>query len=304
MERKDKKRKKRILTGIAILILLLSALPAFGKLYEKITVAAALSPMIAQDAEYPLNIYFLDVGKADAIVIACDGAYALVDAGTFAGGSDVIVALKKLGVEELEYVFATHPDSDHIGGLGQVLSTFSVNRLIVADTPEELLPGSTEYILMEEAVKKKGIVKETAFPGFTYTLGSAEFAVLGPVGEHADINNYSLVMKLSLGGFSCLLMGDAEERQEEMLCDLGVDLSADVLKVGHHGSKSSTSQILLEAVQPGYAVISTGKDNNNLPKKSVLKRLQAAGAELFRTDTDGTVLVSSDGAEIAIKTER
>lgn len=305
MEKKDNIRnRKRIFAGAAVLILLLSALPFSRLLLERLNAAAGLQPILRQEKNYPLNLYFLDVGKADAIVLECDGEYALLDAGTFTGGEDVEIALKKLGVKKLKYVFATHPDSDHIGGMGQILTDFPVQTLICADTPQALLPNSKEYAVMQAAVEGKQIPVTIAAVNDVYPLGSAEISVLGPIGEHEDVNNYSLVLKLTLNDFSCLLMGDAEERLEQMLCDCGADLRADVLKVGHHGSKTSTSERLLNAVQPKYAVISTGPDKNNLPKKSVLKRLAAANIETYRTDTDGIVLVSSDGAEIAIKTER
>lgn len=304
MMQRQKNWLRRVLAGLAVLVLLLSALPVAQVFYHRLRTAFSLGPILRQEQAFPLNLYFLDVGKADALVLECGGEYALVDAGTYADGEAVEAALKKLGVSGLKMLFATHPDSDHIGGMGQVLQSFPVETLVVSDIPAALLPATDEYALLKGAMLEKGVEPFVAKAGDRFRLGEAEITVLGPVGEHADINNYSLVLKVVLGEFSALLVGDAEIRAEQMLMDAGADISADVLKVGHHGSNTSSGAEFLRAVNAAYAVVSTGPDGNRLPRKEVLQRLEAAGMEIHRTDTDGTVLVSSDGTETVIKTER
>lgn len=248
-------------------------------------------------SQQPLQIYFLDVGKADAMIITTGDHHVLIDAGTYADETTVEIWLKKLGIEELDAVFASHPDYDHIGGMGQVLRAFPVDLLIVPEIPEHLTESDPDYQSMLDAMGEGTQLKIAAI-GEQIQFGEIFFEILGPLGMHTDLNNYSLVQKLTFGQRSVLFCGDTEKRGETALLTAEADLVADVLKVGHHGSETSSGAAFLEAVQGQYAVISAGPDRNNLPKPSVLRRLEEVGMEIHRTDLEGTVMMSTDGEHI------
>lgn len=250
--------------------------------------------------QYPFAMHVLDVGKADAILLECEGHFMLVDGGTVDQGVPVRQYLTRRGVTQLDYVVNTHPDKDHIGGLAVVMEHFPVDHFLTSFLPEGEAPSSKEYWSAIETAKNHHIVEQTVSAGDTFSLGSANVEILAPITVADDTNNNSIVMRVTFGKSVFLLTGDAEEPEEKTLLRSGTALSADVLKVGHHGSNTSTSQQFLQAVSPQYAVISVGKDRNNLPKKDILKRLESAGAAVFRTDLNGTVLFGSDGDTIFV----
>lgn len=250
---------------------------------------------VATDA--PLNIHFIDVGKADAILIECEGHCALLDSGTSVKGDTVSDYLTRCGVDELELAIASHPDKDHIGGMAQVLSEKTVGEFVHS----EYNTDSYEDILA--VLDSENISERTVTIGEEFRLGGAVFTVLGPISDYNDTNNNSLVLRLDYNGFSALFCGDIETEAEEELLESRAALSVDLLKVAHHGSKSSSSEEFLAAVSPQYAVVSVGRDNNDLPKESVLRRLDAVCEDVLRTDTDGTIIFSYDNSEISIKTE-
>lgn len=248
-------------------------------------------------------MHVLNVGKADAILLECEGHFMLVDGGTVDQGVPIRQYLTRRGVQHLDYLVNTHPDDDHMGGLEAVVQQFSVNTFLTTELPDELQPQSTSYASLLQTIEQRHVLHKTVAAGDTVSLGSAQVDVLGPVTMADDTNNNSLVLKVTYGETAFLLMGDAEEEEEESLLKSGVDLSANVLKVGHHGSNTSTTEELLEAVQPECAAISVGQDRNHLPKKNILQRLEEAGAALYRTDLDGTLLFGSDGKIVEVQTE-
>jgi competence protein ComEC len=251
----------------------------------------------------PLAVHILDVGKADSIFIECNGHYMLVDGGTVDCGKQVSSYLKGRGVQSLECVVNTHPDSDHIGGLKEVLEKFHVSRYLSPSLPPALLPKSTEYLDVQAAIQSANLKEEHPAAGSSFLVGSMRVSVLGPIEDGKNTNNNSMVLKLSFGETSFLLMGDAEKEEEMSLLASGIDLSATVLKIGHHGSDTSSSEAFLRAVNPKYAVISVGDDSNNLPKAAVSKRLSDNGIDVYRTDLNKTVIFLSDGKSVSVKTE-
>lgn len=252
---------------------------------------------------YPFSLHVIDVGKADALCILADGKAVLVDGGTIAEGDEVADYLRRLGVKELSAVFNTHPDDDHIGGLGVVLPRFDCEVFYRSSVPDDLMPDTQSIRNVQTLLKDKAIPVNELSAGDILDLGSLHVEVLSPGQTYDSTNDSSLVLRLTYGDCSFLLMGDAEAAVEAELLLSGMDLSADVLKVGHHGSKTSTTDSFLQAVSPRFAVISTGEDNNHLPKLPVLERLAAMCEELYRTDTDGTVIFCCDGKAIEVYTE-
>ena len=258
-----------------------------------------------QDAakQYPFSLHVIDVGKADALCVLTEDTAVLIDAGTAARGDDVADYLYRLGVKQLAAVFVTHPDDDHIGGLAEVLDRFPCAVCYTAPMPPELIPDTHSVRTAQSALEKHDIPIRELTAGEQVLYGAMTFDVLSPSGSYDSSNNQSLVLRLSYGEHRFLLMGDAEAAVEDDLLLSGIDLSADVLKVGHHGSNTSTSLAFLQAVSPRFAVISTGEDHNHLPRVPVLSRLDACEA-VFRTDTDGTILLCSDGQELFVFTEK
>jgi competence protein ComEC len=251
----------------------------------------------------PLAVHILDVGKADSIFIECNGHYMLVDGGTVDRGKQVSSYLKGRGVQSLDCVVNTHPDSDHIGGLKEIFERFRVSRYLSPSLPPALLPKSTEYLDVQAARKRANLKEEHPAAGTSFSVGPMRVSVLGPIAAGTNTNNNSIVLRLSFGETSFLLMGDAEKEEEMSLLASGVDLSATVLKIGHHGSDASSSEAFLRAVKPKYAVISVGDDSNNLPKVAVSKRLSDNGITVYRTDLNKTVIFLSDGKSVSVKTE-
>ncbi len=285
---------------IGILIVILWAAGTFKSLSSLL----GLEDFSLTAEQYPFAMHVLDVGKADAILLECDGHFMLVDGGTVDQGRPVRQYLTRRGVTQLDYVVNTHPDKDHIGGLATVLEHIPVSHFLTSVLPEGKAPDSKEYQATMETVEKRHIAQQTVSAGDTFPLGPAYVEVLAPITVADDTNNNSIVMRVTFGKTVFLLTGDAEEPEEISLLKSGTDLSADVLKVGHHGSNTSTSQQFLEAVSPSYAAISVGKDSNELPKKKILKRLESAGAAIFRTDLNGTILFGSDGHTIQVHLEK
>lgn len=252
----------------------------------------------------PFSMHVLNVGKADSILVECHGKFMLVDGGTVDRGDDVTAYLKRRRVKILDYVVNTHPDSDHIGGLKQVLTSFSVKHYFAPDIPQKLIPSSAEYRDVQAVLKFKKIKTVHPRVGNFYEMGNLNIQVLGPVVPGNSTNNNSIVLRLTFGKNHFLLMGDAEKEEEQTLIESGRNLSADVLKVGHHGSDTSTMQEFINVIWPKYAAISVGNDSNKLPKLAILKRLSNAGISILRTDVSGTLIFMSNGKSISVKTEK
>ena len=276
------------------------AAPVWNKAFS----AFGLGGFSAQADGWPVAVHVLDVGKADSILIECGDRRMLVDGGTADRGKSVVSYLERRGASELEAIVNTHPDEDHVGGLQYVLKRFPAGRYYAPSLPAELVPKDDAYLGTMKALKEKGLSVRTPLPGEGFSLGELKVRVLGPVVPGADTNSNSVVLLLRYKSVRFLLMGDAGQDEEQSLIDSGADLSADVLKVGHHGSATSTGEAFLKAVRPKYAAISVRHDSSDLPKREVLERLGRAGIKTYRTDVDGTVLFLTDGKTIEVRTEK
>lgn len=253
---------------------------------------------------FPASVHVLDVGKADSILVESREKFLLVDGGTPDRGEDVVAYLKRRGVKRLDFVVNTHPDEDHIGGLKNVIDSFPVGRYFAPEIPQNLVPKDAAYRDTQQALKAKGLKAEIPVVGEQLQVGNWRIRVLGPVRIGKDTNNNSIVLLLTYGKIRFLLMGDAGKEEEEDLLASGQNLSADVLKVGHHGSNTSTTQAFLNAVRPKYAAISVGRDSNHLPKREVLNRLYDSHVKIYRTDISGTLIFLTDGKKIEVKTQK
>lgn len=251
-----------------------------------------------------LEVYFFDVGQGDSELIRLPGGEnILIDAGTSSTEDELVGELRSLGAETLDLVVATHPHADHIGGMAAVIDAFDIRQVVMPRISESDTPTTKTYENLLQSIADKGLTITPAEPGDELlSSGGAVLTVLAPNGEdYGDLNNYSVVLRLTYGEDSFLFTGDAEEASEEEMLSLDWPLTATVLKCGHHGSETSTSPAFLDAVSPQYAVISCGVDNDyGHPDAVTLEKLEAAGAEVFRTDLQGTILASTDGSGVTM----
>lgn len=247
-----------------------------------------------------LTVHFLDVQHADAIILACEGEYAVVDAGYPESGEKVVSYLQNLGAKDLELVVGTHPHGDHIGGMPTVLDDYPTDTVWTSQ-----LPYTNDYVSdFTSAVSRNGADFVQPRPGDSFQLGSATIDVIGPLNlVYEDANDLSLVLRVTYGDIRFLLTGDMEELAEKELVEAGVDLKADVLKVGHHGSASSTSYRFLREVAPTYGVISLAAFNEyGHPHRDPLSRLMDADVTIYRTDKMYDIVAFTDGETVTFTT--
>jgi competence protein ComEC len=248
-----------------------------------------------------LKVHFIDVGQADSILIQNGDKSMLIDAGNNADGDDVVNYIKGLGIKKLDVVVGTHAHEDHIGGMDTVIKSFDIGQVIMPKA------GNTTKTFEDvlTAIAAKGLKITAPVPGTEIKLNSATAKIIAPNGsDYKDLNDSSVVIKLTFGNNSFMLMGDAEAVSEKQILAKGLDIKADLLKVGHHGSSSSTSQEFLNAVNPKYAVISVAKGNDyEHPHKPTMDKLKAKGIKVYRTDELGTIVATSDGKSITFNTK-
>lgn len=306
---KSFRHKRAVYTVLAVLLLALGLLPAlfpsgYSAWWRAVYSAVGLSDFSSVAKDYPMSLHVLNVGKADSILVECSGKYLLVDGGTPDQAETVNRYLARRGVTKLDYMINTHPDSDHVGGLSGVIEEYKVDRYFMPQLPVNLLPSDSAYTNTMQSLSRKGLSPEYLYGGNTLTMGDLSIEVLAPLSILNSTNENSIVLMLTFGQTRFLLMGDAEAGEESVLLTTRKDLHADVLKVGHHGSKTSSTVAFLAAVKPKYAAVSVADSQYELPNREVIDRLNRFSATVGRTDVSGTLLYCSDGTTIIYKTER
>lgn len=250
-----------------------------------------------------LTVSFIDIGQGDSILLQCKDESMLIDAGENDKGDTVVNYLESHNATKLKYAVATHPHSDHIGGMDTVLKNIQTDSLICP----KVTYNTKTWKDVETEAKSQNTKIEYANAGESYTLGDATFTIISPKKNHiySDCNNYSVVIKADYGENSFLFTGDAEKLVEDEILESNYNIKADVLKVGHHGSSTSSSEKFLNKVSPKYAVISCGVNNEyGHPHKETLEKLKERNIKTYRTDLEGTVVAQSDGKEISFSTEK
>ena len=232
------------------------------------------------------EVTFLDVGNGDAAIVTCDGESMIIDGGP--PGAAQLLYARARSLKEIRYVVATHPHDDHIGGLASVFNAAPVGVMLSPVTHWD----SEAFRAIETYAGSQGASIVVPSEGDVFALGSADVTILHCYPEAADfnINDMSICLRVDYGDLSVLFTGDAEATSEYMMIDSGLPLQADILKVGHHGSDTSSTAEFIQAVSPSWAVISVGEDNDmGLPSPVVLETLALAGVPVLRTDYSGTI---------------
>lgn len=257
---------------------------------------------LTQDSKVPkdskLMISYMDVGQGDAEYIKVNGNDILIDAGPRSNSKELLEQLKAKNIDDFELVIATHPHEDHIGGMVDVFKEYEVKAFY----SPKITHTTKTYENLVKAVKDEGLKTKELKGGMVIDLGEgAKFEVFTPQkSEYEELNDYSPIMKLSFGDTSYLFTGDAEKlAEEEALAKYKTSLDSDVIKFGHHGSSSSSSNAFIEAVSPKYGIISCAKDNKyGHPHRETLDIIKKYNIKTFRTDTDGEIILTSDGKSI------
>ncbi len=263
-----------------------------------VLLGCVLSAPIAAEAANPdqMEVHFMDVGQGDATLVTCGGHAMLIDTGDDTKGTAVQNYLQKQKITKLDYLVLTHPDADHIGGAPVIITKFDISNVFVSNFEKD----NKTYQKLIQSLDDKRIKPLTPKVNSKYTLGTASITILAPGKSYDNPNDASIALLLQNGNRSFLFTGDAGEDAEKDILKTGLDISADVYKVGHHGSKYSTSGAFFEAVDPFYAVISCGEGNSyGHPHAETLNRLRKNGVMVYRTDEAGTVIASTDGKSIS-----
>lgn len=254
------------------------------------------------------QVYFIDVGQGDSELIRLkdSGIDILIDAGTRSTKQELADYLKELGVDDIDILIGTHPHEDHIGGMAKIIEEFPIGTLYLPETSDEMTPTTKTYESLLDAAESKNVTVRTAAAGdVLLEQGNTSFKVLSP--SHTDydnLNDYSIVTRLKVGDTAFLFQGDAETPVEEEILDSGADVSCDVIKLGHHGSSTSSSRAYLEAANPSAAVISCGVGNEyGHPHRETMDSLEKLSITPYRTDTQKTLLAETDGKTIVWQTE-
>ena len=293
-----KRRKKSKAKGIATAVVVLIAVIA-GLFFGKDAILGGLTDKPSDPVSGgEVQFHFIDVGQGDAALIRTEKGDILIDAGTNSSEDELKAYLDRLGVTDIEYAVFTHPHEDHIGGADMVLNTYNVKNVVLPDATST----SKTFERMMDAIEaeKCGVIEAT--PDKTFKVGELTCTILAPIStSYTETNDYSVVIRADYGETSVLFTGDAETHSESEMLERyrfkGL-LDCDLLKVGHHGSDTSSSQAFLDAVTPVHAVISVGEGNTyDHPKQEILARYEAMRITIHRTDKEGSIVFTTTGGE-------
>lgn len=253
-------------------------------------------PVVENSVSGELQVHFIDVGQADSTVIINNGEAMVIDAGNNADSDLVVNYIKRNNIADIKYLVGTHPHEDHIGGLDKVIDNFNIGTLFMP----KIVANTKTYNDVVASAQGKELSFTAPVPGDIFKVGEATCTILGPNSEkYSDTNDYSISIKLEYGDVSFIFTGDAEKNPEKEMLEKRFDISATVLKLGHHGSDSSSSDEFMTAVNPKYAIVSAGfKNDYGHPRQSVLDKLKKESVPVYRTDEQGTIIATTDGSEV------
>lgn len=260
-----------------------------------IAVAGVPLKLLAAPTPDKMEVHFIDVGQGDSTLIKCGNQAMLIDAGDDTKGTAIQHYLQKQGVKKLDYLILTHPDADHIGGAPVIITKFQIDKVFISNYEKD----NRTYQKLIQALDYKWLKYSTPKAGTKYSLGTASITILGPTKKYDNPNDSSIALMIQNGINKFLFTGDAQEAAEQELIENNRDVKADVYQVGHHGSKTSTSEEFFKAVSPKYAVISCAEGNSyGHPNAQTLNTFRMNGVKVYRTDEEGTIIATSDGTKI------
>ena len=293
MSRKRRKKKENKILRILLIIITI----VYGLYLSEMdsTLSTDKTQGVFNETSSNLVVKVLDVGQADSILIENNKEYMLIDAGNNEDGEKLVKYFEQARITNFKYVIGTHPHEDHIGGLDDVINNFKIETIYMPD----VITTTKTFVDVLDAMDSNKITYKVPKIGDELMLGDALVKVLYVGSDGKELNNSSIVLKLVFGKNCFIFTGDAEERVEDTIIKSGLDISCDVLKVGHHGSRYSTTDEFLSKVNPKYAVISVGENNSyNHPEDIIIKRLKDNDIEIHRTDLEGTIVITTDGENI------
>lgn len=259
-------------------------------------VSDSLNDSVKVSPNGSLNVYYFNVGQADSILLENEGKYMLIDAGNNADGKNIVKHLKKMGVSKIDHLVATHAHEDHIGGMDDIINNFTIDNFYMSDVVTTTKTFEDMIAALEENEVSVTIPKIND----VFLLGSCKMQVMHLSNDDSDLNDTSIVIRGLFGDNTFLFMGDASSKVEANILNSGID--SDVLKVGHHGSKYSSSISFLKKVTPSISIISVGEGNSySHPHDVTINNLLKFSRQVYRTDKDGSILVTSDGVELSVK---
>lgn len=295
---------KKAVTLIAVFVVLLfTVLDLTGLVsFDSLLIKAGVEDKPAEHAQ--TEVHFIDVGQGDSTLVISQGEAMLIDSGDKDDSNKIEKYLEKQGVTELKYLIATHPHADHIGEMSEIIDQFQVDKFIMPKVKADMTPTTTIYEKMLKSIKAKGLKITQAKP-MEFELGSCKVKLFTPKKDYDDLNNYSTLVKITDGENSFLITGDCETTEEKDILSQRYDVSAKVLKAGHHGSSTSSGVDFLNKVMPRYAVISCGKGNKyGHPHEETVTRLKKYASHLYVTADVGTIVFSSDGEGLSVSAEK
>lgn len=272
--------------------------------WQEIFSAVNLDDVVTGDtSKDPLRVHYIDVGQGDSILVQYKNHNILIDAGENGCGDNIVKYLKKQGISSLDYMIATHPHSDHIGGMDEVIKKIPAKEVFMTRFSEAMTPTTKSYTSLLYAVSESDARLTAPKDGQKIQWDEFVLTFMVPKADYENLNNMSIVVRVDYKGGSYLFTGDAEKEREKELLSSEMNLKADILKAGHHGSSTSSSPDFIRAVSPKTSVISCGKDNDyGHPNKKTLEVL--SGCKVYRTDRSGTIVISSDGEKYTVSEEK
>ena len=291
-KRKSKKLNKTLSTLIAILAIIFIALSKGDVIFNQQSDDNP-SKSVSTSSAGEVRVHFIDVGQGSSQLIQSGKKGILIDAGEREYADTVINYIKNCGVNELVYVVASHPHTDHIGALSDVISAIKTDNIIMPKLSKSNTPTTKTYERLLKAVQSNSIKAIAAKYGDVYSIDNAQIKSLGPIEQSKDLNNMSVVCKLTTYGTDFMLLADAEKEEMGTILNMNPDLKSDVLLMGHHGSSTSINNSYLKAVNADVAVISCGKNNDyGHPHKEAISYLTKNNIKYYRTDTQSTIVFS------------
>lgn len=301
---KSKKRLIRptLICALIIIVAIFSAFVTFGLFglpsWNEIYSLCGVS----KSTDSAISFSFINVGSADACYIKCGDKNILIDGGTSLTSDKLCAYLKRNGCTHLDAIIVSHPDSDHIGGISSVIDEFGTDVIYESDSPDNLIPDTSEYNKYQNSVKENNIEVITPEIPSDETIGDINLSFISPTVQYNSTNDNSIVVKVEYKEISALFTGDISKDVEKDLVNSEIELKSDILKVSHHGSKTASTEEFLQSVSPRISVVSVGLYDNALPDGLTMAWVNKFSDSLYRTDRDGTIVINSDGKTLAVQT--